>query len=135
MLTTGDRIREIRERKKLTQDQLASKANISKGFLSDVENNNKNPSSQLLLKIANALGASVDYLLSGEKRERSQTEPIMIPPELSEAAVHLNLTYNETLALLNAHSSVVARRSAKSQHEFTIEQWEEFHDAISKMFD
>ncbi|MCI0392346.1 MAG: helix-turn-helix transcriptional regulator [Acidobacteria bacterium] len=119
----------------MTQDQLAEAAGISKGFLSDVENNNKNISSQALLRIANALGASVDYLLQGAVRESAQREPIVIPPELSTVAEELNLSYNETLELLDAFNSVVARRSSKSQRKFSAEDWKNLHRAIKRVFD
>lgn len=134
MATTGDRIREIRETRKFTQDYLSEKAGISKGFLSDVENNNKNISSQALLRIANVLGASVDYLLRGEVKEHVETKPVMIPPALSQASEELGLKYSETLELLMAHESVVARRSTKSQKEFTTEDWKDLHKAIKKVF-
>lgn len=135
MATTGERIRHIREKHGMTQDQLAEAAGISKGFLSDVENNNKNISSQALLRIANALGASVDYLLQGAVRESAQREPIVIPPELSTVAEELNLSYNETLELLDAFNSVVARRSSKSQRKFSAEDWKNLHRAIKRVFD
>ena len=77
MAHTGDRIRAIREKRGLTQDQLADKAKISTGFLSDVENGKRNVSSENLLKIANALGASADYLLRGETRETNQRQPVV----------------------------------------------------------
>lgn len=134
MATTGERIKQIREKKCLTQDQLAEAAGISKGFLSDVENNNKNISSQSLLRIANALGASVDYLLQGATREAAEKEPVVIPPELSEAAEQLRLTYAETLELLDAYKSVVARRSSKSQRQFSTEDWKNLHKAIKRVF-
>jgi len=134
MATTGDRIRQIREAKGMTQDQLADAGGISKGFLSDVENNNKNISSQSLLKIANALGASVDYLLRGEVKESVENEPVVIPPELSRAAGELDLTYAQTLELLGAHNSVVARRSTKSQRNFSVEDWKSLHRAIKRVF-
>src|SRR5579862_5593354 len=115
MPSVGDRIREIREAKKLTQDQLAEKAAISKGFLSEVENGKRNVSSEYLLRIANSLGASVDYLLRGTADlSNGIKEPILIPPELSEAAQRLNLSYAETVELLEAHRSVIARRSMKN---------------------
>jgi transcriptional regulator with XRE-family HTH domain len=134
MPTTGDRIREIREKKKMTQDQLAEAAEISKGFLSDVENNKRNISSQGLLRIANSLGASVEYLLRGESKESTVLEPIVIPRELSQAAEELHLSYAQTLELLDAHRSIVARRSNKSLRNFGIDDWKKLHGAIKKVY-
>ena len=57
MATTGERVREIREKRGMTQDQLAGQAKISKSFLSEIENNKRNVSSQALLRIAKILGA------------------------------------------------------------------------------
>lgn len=71
MATIGERIRHVREQKRFTQDRLADVAGISKGFLSDLENDKRNVSSEYILRIANALGASVDYLLTGETRTDS----------------------------------------------------------------
>ena len=134
MATTGDRIREIREKRKMTQDQLADAAGISKGFLSDVENDKRNIGSQGLLRIANSLGASVEYLLRGEVKESGVQEPVVIPPELSQAAEELHLGYAETLEVLDAHRSVVARRSNRSLKNFTVEDWKKLHVAIKKVF-
>lgn len=134
MATTGDRIREIRDARGLTQDKLAEKANISTGFLSDVENNKRNISSENLLKIANVLGASADYLLRGEVREPAQRKPVVIPPELSQAAEELGLRYTQTLETLEAHNSVVARRSNKELKRLSVEEWKEFYKAIKKVF-
>ena len=134
MATAGDRIRAIREELRWTQDQLAEATGISKGFLSDVENNKRNVSSEYLLKIANALGASVDYLLRGEGKESFSREPVVIPPELSEVAGQLKLSYAETLELLEAHNSVVARRSTRTTRRFTVEDWKELYRAIKRVF-
>jgi len=134
MANTGDRIRAIRDKRGLTQDQLADKAKISTGFLSDVENGKRNVSSENLLKIANALGASADYLLRGETRETIQHQPIIIPPELSEAAGDLGLSYTQTLETLEAHNSVVARRSTKETKRLSVEEWKEFYRAIKRVF-
>ncbi len=133
MAATGDRIKEIREARGMTQDQLADKAGISKGFLSDVENDKRNISSENLLKVANALGASVDYLLRGETRG-AKREEVVIPPELSEAAEELNLSYAQTLELLEAHRSVIARRSSKAAKRFTADDWKQLHRAIKTVF-
>lgn len=134
MATTGDRIREIREARGMTQDQLAVQADISKGFLSDVENNKRNISSDNLLKIANALGASVDYLLRGETKDSTRRTPIIIPPELSQAAGEMGLSYAQTLETLEAHNSVVARRSSKDTKRLSVDEWKEFYKAIKRVF-
>jgi transcriptional regulator with XRE-family HTH domain len=134
MAATGDRIRELREKRSLTQDQLAEKAGISKGFLSDVENNKRNISSQVLLRIANSLGTSVDYLLQGTLKQTSKRIPVVIPPNLSVAAEALGLTYKETSELLETHDSVYARRSKVSQKELSVEDWKKLYAAIKKVF-
>lgn len=134
MSTVGDRIRIIRDDMQMNQDRLAELAGLSKGFLSDVENNKRNISSENLLKIANVLGASVDYLLRGDVAMPISAEPIVIPPELSQAAEELELSYAATIELLEAHRSVIARRSNKGLRKFTADDWKEFHRAIKKVF-
>jgi transcriptional regulator with XRE-family HTH domain len=134
MPTVGDRIREIREEMQMNQDQLAERAGLSKGFLSDIENNKRNIGSENLLKIANVLGASVDYLLRGEIAESGSTEPVVIPPELSQAAEELELSYAATVELLEAHRSVIARRSNKGLRKFAVEDWKKLHEAIKRVF-
>jgi transcriptional regulator with XRE-family HTH domain len=135
MPKTGDRIREIREARKLTQDQLAAKAGISKGFLSDVETGKRNISSANLLMIANVLNASIEYLLRGSlETQVLLREDVTIPAELSAAAEELGLTYAHTRELLDAQRSVVARRSSKQSRTLEKKDWIEFYKAIQKVF-
>jgi transcriptional regulator with XRE-family HTH domain len=135
MPTVGERIREIREKRGMTQDKLAEAAELSKSFLSEVENDKSNISSRILLRIANELGASMDYLLDGTVKEALEREPVVIPSSLSTYAEKVNLTYAETRELLDAHNSVVARRSSRSLKEFTVDDWKRLHTAIKKVFD
>jgi len=110
-------------------------SNISKGFLSEIENNHRNPSSESVLRIGNALGASIDYLLRGDDSlTRTAKEPVVIPPALAEAAEHLNLSYSQTVELLEAHRSVIARRSNREIKPFEVEDWEGLYKAIKKVF-
>jgi transcriptional regulator with XRE-family HTH domain len=136
MASVGDRIREIREELGLTLDKLADKTGISKGFLSDVETGKRDISSEYLLKIADAVGASLDYLLRGENSTSSSTrqKAVEIPSELSEAAQQLKLSYAQTLELLEANQSVVARRSTKSLKRFGVDDWKELYKAIRKVY-
>lgn len=134
MAGTGDRIRKLREKKGWTLDYLAEKAKVSKGFLSEIENDKANVGSKILLKIATALDASVDYLLKGDTNKSQEIRPVVIPPKLSKVAEELKLSYAETLEVLMAHDSVVGRRSDSEQKEFTEEDWRELHSAIKRVF-
>ena len=71
MPTAGDRIKDYRKDLGWTLDKLSEKTKLSKGFLSDIEGNKRNPSTENVVKIANAMGASLDYLLRGEQANRS----------------------------------------------------------------
>ncbi|GAB7531246.1 helix-turn-helix domain-containing protein [Pseudomonas sp. 3A(2025)] len=53
------RLREERKQKKLSLDELARRAGVSKGMVVEIENCNANPSIAILCKIAAALGLSV----------------------------------------------------------------------------
>lgn len=68
----GRRIREARLNKGLTMSKLAKDAGTSIVYIGEIERGIKMPSVNTLIKIANTLGVSIDYLLryevkSGEK--------------------------------------------------------------------
>jgi transcriptional regulator with XRE-family HTH domain len=128
--SVGGRIREIREAVAMTQEQLAAKSGISKGFLSEVENDRRNLSSDNLLKIATALGASVEYLLTGVSPNSEIPRSVEVPVELSRVAEDLHLTHGETLGLLEAYNSVIARRNRQGVRRFTESDWRGLHDAL-----
>lgn len=135
MATIGDRIKKAREHRTWTQDRLAQETKISKGFLSDVENNKGSIGADYVLRIANALGVSLDYLMRGEVgREEREREPVTIPRALSEAAQQLGLGFGDTLSLLEAHQAVIARRAAQSLREPTVEDWIKLHHAIAQAY-
>jgi hypothetical protein len=58
----------------------------------------------------------------GETQTSQQRKPIEIPQELSTAAEQRNLTYSQTLELLETYNSVIARRSARQLNPFTADQ-------------
>ena len=62
-LALGKRIKEARNKLKLTQDALAEKANISNVYLGEIERGTKIPSVPVLVDLAQALNVSADYLL------------------------------------------------------------------------
>lgn len=65
--TIGGRIRERRLRLELTQDDVCDAAGLSKGFYSDVENDKTNMSVDTVIRVADALDVSVEWLIRGHK--------------------------------------------------------------------
>ena len=62
----GKKLKEIRLSKGLPQDAVASAAEVNTSHISNIENNRVKVSLPTLLYICNAVGVSVDYVLSGE---------------------------------------------------------------------
>jgi len=60
----GDRLRELREGKKLSQRELAARANLSSATISMIENNRISPSVGTLKHIAQGLGLSLSEFFS-----------------------------------------------------------------------
>lgn len=64
----GDKIREIRLAKKMSQVELAKLLDVTKQSVSNWENENIQPSIEMLIKIADVLSISTDYLLSRDTK-------------------------------------------------------------------
>ena len=62
----GVKIKEIRQNRGLTQDNLAEIVNCNTSHISNIENNHTKVSLNVLFAIANALNTSIDYLLSNQ---------------------------------------------------------------------
>ena len=118
----GSRIADLRTRKGILQKDLADQAGISVSFLSEVENDRRTPGAEVLLRVADALEASLDYLLRGEA-ERSEPRPLTIPASLQEAAEEQQWTYGATAALLRAQATVLARRTPTGRGEHRLRDW------------
>jgi transcriptional regulator with XRE-family HTH domain len=62
--TIGDKIKQLRNKQGLTQDELARKADLPYTTLTKIETNViTKPSIQTVVKIANGLGISIDELM------------------------------------------------------------------------
>jgi transcriptional regulator with XRE-family HTH domain len=62
----GDRIKDKRKAKKLTQEKLAQRLNISASYLSQIEKGTRNPIYVLLREIGAVLDTPVEYLVGGK---------------------------------------------------------------------
>jgi transcriptional regulator with XRE-family HTH domain len=124
----ANRIRTLRRSKEISIHKLADAVAMSPGYLSEVERGHSAISGELLGKIARELGVTADYLLSGQEEQRGGV--IQIPPGLSEAAKALDLTYGQTIRLLEGKESLVARRANTAEKEWSKEDWISFYNKV-----
>jgi len=59
----GENLKKIRTKKNITQTELAETLKVDKSFVSNIENGKTNPTLATIVKIANAVGVSLDELL------------------------------------------------------------------------
>ena len=69
----GDAIRAARKNREWTQEELASKVDISYRSLQDIENNKRNVSYDVLAKLIQALDISANHLFSQKKIDTNMT--------------------------------------------------------------
>ena len=73
MVEFGNRLRELRKQKCLTQKQLASLIGVKNSIISFYEVGDRIPSPEMLIKLATVLHVSSDYLLGIEKNDAIDT--------------------------------------------------------------
>jgi len=59
----GDNLKRVRAKKKMSQGALARLLEVDKGYISNIESGNKNPTLATIQRLAEALGVSADELL------------------------------------------------------------------------
>ena len=81
MVNFGEKIKQLREEKGMTQQSLAEKLYVTRQAVSRWECGARYPDLLTAKKIAQILDVSVDELLSGEKlKENIEKEPILVKP-------------------------------------------------------
>lgn len=81
-----NRIKELRNIKKLTQTDISSFLNISVSYYSELENNKKNLPTDLLQKLSDFYGVSTDYILGRDN---------IPPPKSDELPKDLKILIND----------------------------------------
>lgn len=74
-MSLGERIKERRQALKITQQELAQSVGMTPQHISAVEQDKWAPSLNLLPKLAEELGVTTDYLLSGRESIVTDTVP------------------------------------------------------------
>ena len=69
-MNLGKKIRQMRNQKGLTQEELADRCELTKGYISQLENNLNSPSIATLTDILSALGSDLSEFFREEKEEK-----------------------------------------------------------------
>lgn len=128
-MAIGERIKKRRTELDWTQDVLAQKAGISKGFLSDLETGKRSISAETLLDLARVLGLSLDFIMTGEDPEEHAKE-IEIPANLAKFATEAGISFRQALALLGMQRQIVAHRGAGKKQTLDDVDWHQFYESV-----
>lgn len=73
MPNLGSRLKKAREKKRLTQQEVAEKLGVSNGAISGYERNYRDPDTEMLKRLANLYDVTVDYLTGNVIKEEQAT--------------------------------------------------------------
>src|SRR5664279_1516005 len=95
----ADRIQLLRKQAGLTQIELAGKIGVSKSQFIRYDSKDVQPPANIINKLADVLGTSVDFLISGDKTEKAKaslknSELIQRFKEVDEAAKRSGMLYS-----------------------------------------
>jgi len=91
-MSTGERIAELRESRKWTQEELAALLGIKRAALSHYEKNRREPDFEILNKLADIFQVSTDYLVG-----RTDHQQVSLSDEIRNFTDKLELSDEEIL--------------------------------------
>ncbi|MDY8022907.1 helix-turn-helix transcriptional regulator [Paenibacillus polymyxa] len=92
----GTRIAELREHKGLKQEELAQSLGITRAALSHYEKNRRKPDFEILTKLADIFGVTIDYLVG-----RTSHPAVMLDSDVREFVDQLELSDEDILQRFN----------------------------------
>lgn len=75
-MTFGEKVRQLRKRKKLTQEHLAHLIGTHESHIGRYEKDQSSPTASIIKKLAEVFNVSTDYLLCDDKEEQSTSVKI-----------------------------------------------------------
>ena len=85
----GEKLRRLRKEKQLTQEELANRCELSKGFISQLENDLTSPSIATLIDILEILGTNLRDFFADEVNEKiTFTEDDMFETDDEDLGYH-----------------------------------------------
>lgn len=125
---TGEVIKELRERNKFTQVQLAEKLNVSDKTVSKWETGNGYPDITLLDPLSKALNVSITELISGNTVINSNVSANMMRTKFYVCPVCGNVVHSIGETVIHCHGVLLTPAKSEptdNNHEITIEKVED----------
>ena len=125
---TGAVIKNLREKKNLTQAELAEKLNVSDKAISKWENAKGYPDISLLEPLANSLGVSVAELLSGNAVQNANISANMLRTKFYVCPVCGNVMHSVGEAVIHCHGILLTPcqpEETNENHKIFIERVED----------
>ena len=97
MSTFGQRIRSLRESKRINQKEFAEILHISNSTLSQYESDTRVPSDEIKIKIADYFNVSIDYLLGQQVTRQTQSKKGIKIPVLGQVEAGLPIEAVENI--------------------------------------
>lgn len=115
--TIGYRISRARLNKGLTQKQLSEIVEVAQTYITAIERCKRNPSEELIKKIAKATGATAEWIMYGE---RTTPQPLSLPPENRECDIEYSIKRILSDSILHMPLEEALRKG------YAYNSWEEF---------
>jgi len=103
----GTKLRELRLQRGLTQEEMADRSELSKGFISQVENNLASPSIATLTDMLEVLGSSLQQFFAETAREKTVYAPQDMFVKEDEDILHGSITWLVPNAQKNAMEPIL----------------------------
>ena len=119
--TFGGRLRAYRDEKRITLSELASRAGLSKGYVSSLESEDqqRRPSAEVMYALAEALGVTMSDLMGRKLLPAAAPE---VPDSLAEFARQARLS--------EADTKMLASIRFRGEHPRTVDRWRYIYDSI-----
>ena len=93
MVEFATRLRQLRKDKHLTQAQVASRIGVTPSMVSSYETDIRLPSYDVMIRIADVFGVTVDYLLCRQEKRFVDISDLTEPASRAEIAAYLTRLY------------------------------------------
>lgn len=124
-MNLSQKIKQLREKKGLSLGKLAETAGVSKAYLSQLENSvSKQPSAEILFKIASALGTTIADLLDKPVRVQSTDILRLGEDEIPYGLRRLINDRGDTLDIREEDVKMLMNIQYRGKQPKSVDEWE-----------